>query len=133
MVLFTMLLCLGSCGGCETKRNTSEQDSDSITSYELDTLLAERLDHAVHHKQRMTDEQLSISVFDLTLGEPLYAFRDQEHIPPASCLKLLTAVAALKYMGMDYEFHNRLSIKGDIWQDILYGSVTSADRRRPAV
>ena len=123
MVLSTMLLCLGSCGGCGTKRNASEQDSDSITRYGLDTLLAERLDHAVHHKQRMTDEQLSISVFDLTLGEPLYAFREQEHIPPASCLKLLTAVAALKYMGMDYEFHNRLSIKGDIQQGILYGSV----------
>ncbi|MBQ9363013.1 MAG: D-alanyl-D-alanine carboxypeptidase [Bacteroidaceae bacterium] len=122
-LLFAALLCLGSCGGNGTKRNASEQDSDSIVSHELDTLLAERLSHTVQHKLRMTDEQLSLSVFDLTIDEPLYAFRQQERIPPASCLKLLTAVTALKYMGLDYVYHNRLSIKGDIQHGILYGSV----------
>jgi D-alanyl-D-alanine carboxypeptidase/D-alanyl-D-alanine-endopeptidase (penicillin-binding protein 4) len=123
MALFAMLFCLGSCGGNETKQDASEQDSDSIVSNELDTLLAERLEYAVRHKQRMTDEQLSLSVFDLTLDKPLYAFRQQERIPPASCLKLLTAVAALKYMGLNYVYHNQLSIKGDIQHGILYGSV----------
>ncbi|MBQ9642103.1 MAG: D-alanyl-D-alanine carboxypeptidase [Bacteroidaceae bacterium] len=122
-IILATTLCLGSCGGKQTGEDTEGLDSDSIVDLAIDTLMAGRLEGLVSHKVRMTDEQLSLSVYDLTAQQPIYAFREQTLVPPASCLKLLTAVAALKYMGMNYEYHNRLSIKGDVQHGILYGSV----------
>jgi len=120
-ITLVAMICLCGCGG---STGGDQEGSDSCeVDLSIDTLLAKRLEGLVGQKVRMRDDQLSISVFDLTCGQPIYTFRDQELIAPASCLKLLTAVTALKYMGMGYLYHDSLYIKGDVQNGTLYGSV----------
>ena len=120
-IIIAAALCLCGCGGSEGNGG-AENDSNAV-DMTLDTLLTKRLEDLVARKVRMTDEQLSICVYDLTCGEPLYSFRSGVPVAPASCLKMLTAIAALKYMGLDYRYRDSLYIKGEVQSGTLYGSV----------
>lgn len=120
-MIIAAALCLCGCGGSEGNGG-AENDSNAV-DMPLDTLLTRRLEELVARKVRMTDEQLSICVYDLTCGEPQYSFRSEVPVAPASCLKMLTAIAALKYMGLDYLYRDSLYIKGQVQDGTLYGSV----------
>jgi len=113
-------LCV-SCGG--QGNSTERDDSKPTADLTIDTALIQRVEAFVAGRVKMSDEQLCISLYDLTADTTVYQFRSQTPIVPASCLKLLTAIAAMREMGMDYEFHDSLFIKGEIQNGTLYGSV----------
>ena len=124
-LLFSVILfsTLTGCGlqGCGNQEQVC--DSDSIVSHTVDTALVGRLTDFVAQKNRFADEQLCLSVFDLTVDTAIFKLHGGRLIAPASCLKLLTAVAALKSMGMDYEYRNRLSLLGENQHGVFYGTV----------
>jgi len=52
--------------------------------------------------------QVAISVYDLTAGQPIYAFNARQRMRPASNMKVLTAIAALDQLGTDYRVQTTL-------------------------
>lgn len=119
--LCMIISCLMGCG--KQGQNEQEQAGDSIVSRTLDVAFIQRLTDFVSQKNRFTDEQLCFSVFDLTADASVYKLHGWRPIAPASCLKLLTAVTALKNMGMNYEYRNKIGILGEIQHGIFYGTV----------
>ena len=53
--------------------------------------------------------QLGMYIYDLTEGRPLYARNAIQRLRPASCQKLVTSIAALHYLGGDYQFRKKCS------------------------
>lgn len=67
--------------------------------------------------------QLGIYVYDLTSQQPLYARNAAQRLRPASCQKLVTAIAALHYLGGEYQFKTHLYTTGNIQGHVLKGDV----------
>lgn len=56
-----------------------------------------------------SEGDVSVSVYDLTVGEHVYDYRSSKVVRPASVMKLLTSVVALDTLGECYKFETTLS------------------------
>lgn len=92
----TALICFG---GCEKKvgQNTSGQQQPQ-NNIPVDTALQSKI-RKFATKPRCKGA-FGLYVYDLTADKPLYA--DNEHMPQpsASCMKLLSGVGGLHYLGL---------------------------------
>lgn len=88
-----------------------------------DSLMAHRIDSMMNIPQRLDTADIAISVFDATTQQPVYSRHSQQSLAPASCMKLLTAVTAIKTLGMDYQFHESLQVRGEMRGDTLVGTL----------
>ncbi len=91
------------------------------TGIPVDVNLKQRLNEFVH-KPRVSG-RFGLCVYDLTADKMVYAFNENEPIPSASCMKLLSGVAGYHLLGTKYFYDTSLYIKGKIKQDTLHGSV----------
>ena len=67
---------------------------------------------------------MGISVFNLTKGEPVYAYQDRKLYRPASVEKVITSVTALARLGEAYTFDTRLAYTGTLDADsVLHGDL----------
>jgi len=57
--------------------------------------------------------QYSIAVVKADSGEVVYSHNAEEAMVPASNMKIITSAAALKYLGLDYEFKTKVGLCGD--------------------
>ncbi len=71
----------------------------------------------------MPHGSLGLSIYDITAQKEVYSYRKDTLMRPASCMKLLTCVAALRYFGAYKKFWNRLYITGNIEGDTLQGDL----------
>ena len=69
----------------------------------------------------LTHTQLGLYVYDLTADAPLFAHNAQQVMRPASCQKVITAVAALTQLGTDYMLRTPLGYEGQVSDSILHG------------
>lgn len=67
--------------------------------------------------------QAGIYVYDLTAAAPLFAFGADQQMRPASCQKVVTAVAALSLLGPDYRYRTRLVADGAAANGVLRGNL----------
>lgn len=65
----------------------------------------------------------AIAVYDLEAGEMVFEQRADQLMAPASCMKLLTAVTALKRFGPDALYESRLLYDGTVVDGTLYGTL----------
>ena len=77
----------------------------------LSTVIVERLD-SLCRDSLLQHTQLGLVVHDLTADTLLYAHNPLQLMRPASCQKLFTAIAALHYLGSDYNFTTSLYLNG---------------------
>ncbi len=75
--------------------------------------------------------QLGLYVYDVTTGEDLFAVNMRHRMRPASCEKLVTAVAALECLGGNYQLLTDLSISGEVVDGVLQGNVYVVGRMDP--
>lgn len=68
--------------------------------------------------------QVGIMVYDLTADTVVYTHGHRQLLRPASTMKLLTAVTALREVGTDYQLHTEIRIDGFVSDSTLYGSLT---------
>lgn len=66
---------------------------------------------------------LGFIVYDITAKRNIYSQNSDSLMRPASCMKLLTCIAALRYLGTDYKYRNRLYTSGKMVNDTLVGDV----------
>lgn len=84
--------------------------------------IVQRLD-SLCQDSLLTHSQLGLVVYDLTGDTLLYAHNEQQLMRPASCQKVFTAIAALHYLGTDYDFTTSLYRKGEIKDNRLEGDL----------
>lgn len=66
---------------------------------------------------------IGIELYDITADKEVYSYNKDSLMIPASCMKLLTCVTALRYIGAEKLIHNRLYTSGYIMGDTLNGNV----------
>ena len=66
---------------------------------------------------------VGLMVYDLTAERSVYAYRADVPMRPASCMKLLSCIAALRKAGTRYEYRTRLYTAGRMEKDTLYGNL----------
>lgn len=86
------------------------------------------VDSLMHVPQRLDTSLIAISVYDLTTQQDVYGHLAAQLLPPASCMKIATAVAAMKTLGMNHEYRTSVLTRGRMVGDTLVGNVLlSAD------
>ncbi len=76
--------------------------------------------------------EIGLVVEDLTTGETVFSHNGRHRMRPASCQKLVTAIAALYYLGADHNVATDLCITGEIGGDsVLRGDVYVVGRMDP--
>ena len=88
-----------------------------------DTIMARKLDSLMHIPQALDTSLIAVSVYDVTTESQVYEFHADKSMAPASCMKVATAVAALKTLGMDYKYNVSLQIRGEMKRDTLVGTL----------
>lgn len=91
--------------------------AQSITSRLSDAIQKLEQDPSFKHAS------LSLYVVDSKTGKPVYDKNPQTGLAPASCQKVITAVAAYELLGKDYRYKTSLGYEGKITDGVLNGNV----------
>lgn len=76
--------------------------------------------------------QLGVVVRDAETGETLFSHHPRHRLRPASCQKLVTAIAALSDLGADWAVNTDLCVTGEVGADsVLRGDVYVVGRMDP--
>ncbi len=75
--------------------------------------------------------QLGLYVYDITSNEDIFAVNYRQHLRPASCQKLITAITAIDCLGGDYRLCTDLLVTGDVSDGVLEGDVFVVGRMDP--
>lgn len=67
--------------------------------------------------------QISILIYDLTADSTLYAYQPFQRMRPASCQKVVTAIAALAQLGPSHSFLTAISTDGKLSGHTLVGNI----------
>lgn len=115
----TLFMGLGSCG-------KNEQQKESATGKKQDSI---SVDTALQGKIRKFATKprckgaFGLYVYDLTADKPLYADNEHTPQPSASCMKLLSGVGGLHFLGTDYLYKSYLFTNGKMSGDTLVGDI----------
>lgn len=88
-----------------------------------DSVMAHKLDSLMHVPQRLDTSKIAISVYDVTTRRSIFTFHADERLIPASCMKISTAIAALKSLGMDHQYRTHILAMGEMHRDTLVGNL----------
>lgn len=125
-ILLFIMFSVYECQRDRTEHELPEVVLQDTLPDETDSLLALRLDEVLGRTPRTDSSKVGMFVYDLTRRCPVYAHRATQLMVPASCMKLLTAVCALKRLGPDHQYESNLYVKGTIRQGTLCGYVLVA-------
>lgn len=82
-----------------------------------------RLDSVITASPLAQTAQIGMLVWDLTADQPMFNYQAQQLLRPASTMKVLTAVAALDQLGVDYTFSTSLYYRGTVGNRTLQGDL----------
>ncbi|MCM1079925.1 MAG: D-alanyl-D-alanine carboxypeptidase [Bacteroidales bacterium] len=88
-----------------------------------DNMMTARIDSFMSLPMRLDHDDIAVSVYDVTTGRYVYEFNERKLLPPASCMKIPTAVAAIKTLGLNHRYHESLLVRGEIRRDTLVGTL----------
>ncbi len=85
--------------------------------------LVRELDELCHGELSLVS-QIGLVVADANTGEHIYSYNAHHRMRPASCQKLVTAIAALHYLGADYKVQSDVWLTGGVdAQKVLHGDM----------
>ena len=67
--------------------------------------------------------QVGLYVRDLTTGRDIYRLNHRQRMRPASNQKVVTAVAALHYLGEKYTYRTQMMLTGQVQDSVLWGDI----------
>lgn len=74
-------------------------------------------------KNAYPDKGIGIYIYDMTADAPVFAKNEKQLMIPASCTKLITAIASMERFGLDYALKSSLSYQGIVEDGVLYGNL----------
>ena len=108
---------------CSHDWHDEEAVTDTLLNDE-NTDLADRLAHLFHSPQRLDTSRIAIEVCDIASGTIVYSRNALRLAPPASCMKLLTAVTAMQRLGIDHTFVTQVVTRGRQQGENFHGTIT---------
>ncbi len=103
------------------KTETPEKKAPKPEDLEIDEALAERLDSFVTATNRLGT--LGLYVYDETANKEVYEFRADSLMRPASNMKMLTCLAAIRHLGPNYKFTSGAYMDGKMKGDAVEGNI----------
>ena len=88
-----------------------------------DPIMEQRLRAFAQAPSRLDTADVALAIYDLSADTVVFMMHEKELMPPASCIKLLTAVAALKRLGPDHKYQTHISTRGNVTGSTLHGDV----------
>ncbi len=127
LLLFAVIIFF-RCGGRQKAASllsscekTKSADSVKTVVVDIDKGLVHRLDSFVENRRCIGT--LGICVWDETAGKLLYAYNADSLMSPASNMKMLTCVTALRRLGPNYHFRSGAYMNGTVKSDTLSGDI----------
>ena len=117
-VLTLSIIVLASCGSKEQKQATPKSEKQNIA---VDTALQSKLNKFAT-KPRCKGN-FGLYVYDITADKVVYANNEHQLQPSASCMKLLSGVAGLHQLGVNYKYHSAVYTNGSVKGDTLHGDI----------
>ena len=100
------------------------QDEEEIVEPDsVDMVIADDVERLIHRSLLIDTTMLSVDIFDLTRNCYVYEYHSHRRMIPASCMKLLTGVRALKQLGADHQYNSYEYVLGMVKRDTLYGDL----------
>lgn len=87
----------------------------------IDDSLGKALHDVLQHPERVDTNLMAISVYDLTNRCTVFRHRSDSLMPPASCMKLLTAISAFHRLGIEHQYESKILQKGVVSDSTLTG------------
>ena len=113
--------------GCSDKPKGTVTEKDN--SIPIDITLPTKIDSCV--KRLYPIQKTAVYAYDLTADKPIYGFHEKEPMPTASCMKLLTGIAAQHLLTQQFTFDTKLYAKGCIKGDVFHGILALKDGLDP--
>lgn len=89
----------------------------------VDDEITERIQKVAKHTLRIDTAKTAISILDLERRCIIYEQNSHRMMPPASCMKLLTAISAMHRHGVDHCYRNRIMTDGTLSNGSLQGDI----------
>jgi len=114
-------LLFAGCGSDEKKSGGATVTPKKAADTLIDQALAQRLSHFANAPRPRG--QFAFYVYDLTADKPVYGYNERLAQPSASCMKLLSGVAAIRLLGPRYLYHSTIYTRGKLDGDTLRGDI----------
>ena len=85
--------------------------------------IEQRMQYIFSTPQRLDTSTIALEIYDIDTRRTIYSRHATRLAPPASCMKLLTAVAAMQYLGIDYRFQSQVRAYGTREGGTLHGDL----------
>lgn len=128
IIIFLLLLTLFLLVRCTPAKDflfgSGEPDEEEIVEPDsVDMVIADNLEHLIRRSSLIDTTMLAVDIYDLTRGCYVYEYHSHRRMIPASCMKLLTGVRALKQLGTDHQYNSYEYVLGMVRRDTLYGDL----------
>lgn len=128
IIIFLLLLALFLLVRCTPAKDflfgSGEPDEEEIVEPDsVDMVIADNLEHLIRRSSLIDTTMLAVDIYDLTRGCYVYEYHSHRRMIPASCMKLLTGVRALKQLGTDHQYNSYEYVLGTVRRDTLYGDL----------
>ncbi len=127
LLLFAVIIFF-RCGGREKAASLlssceKPQVADTVKTVvvDIDKALVHRLDSFVSNRRCIGT--LGVCVWDETAGKLVYEYNADSLMSPASNMKMLTCVTALRRLGPNYRFRSGIYMNGSVDKDTLRGDI----------
>lgn len=103
--------------------DTSAIAVDTVVSirHTQDSAMQARLNRFVTSPCRLDTSDIALCVWNLNTDAPVMQWHAEELMVPASSLKLLTVISALKRLGAEHCYTERVMITGNVHNGVLHG------------
>ena len=101
----------------------SVSESTSIAVVKEDTEMYDRLANFVASPTRLDTSHIAVAVWDLSSNTSVLEWHNEELMVPASSLKMLTAISALKRLGPNHSYVEKVLVTGKQVGGTLHGDV----------
>ena len=101
-----------------------EQEEEVIVEPDsVDLAIADDVQSLIRRAIHIDTTMLAVDIYDLTRGCYVYEYQSHRRMIPASCMKLLTGIRALKQLGADHQYCSKEYILGKVKGETLQGDL----------
>lgn len=101
-----------------------EQEEEVIVEPDsVDFAIADDVQSLIRRAIHIDTTMLAVDIYDLTRGCYVYEYQSHRRMIPASCMKLLTGIRALKQLGADHQYCSKEYILGKVKGETLQGDL----------
>lgn len=127
-VVYGIVSFVGWMSGWHNDDDSQHDDSIEIVEatpqqMEEAAMMGSRIDSIMRQPMRLDTNKIAISIYDITTQQNIYTLHQNQLLPPASCMKIATAITAAKTLGLDHEYKVALLAKGEMKRDTLVGTL----------